>query len=138
MISLIMLLLADACFIIFLLQSLRRTRYLYHIHSIGERCEGTIIDIVETEDAENNMFYDPLIEITVNNEIYRFSPDHTDSRRAQIGEVVNVRYFKDDPSTAIVEPGDQLTRMIIMIAVCLVIFLVIDWMWLTAIINNYL
>ncbi len=135
--SLILLLLADCCFIMFFLQTWKRTRYLYCIHAYGELCEGMIIDITESEDAESNLFYDAVIEININNARHIFPADKPERRKGRVGEMVNVRYFKNDLTTAMVEPADKLARLVIIIGVVMVIFFVINWMWVTALTNNY-
>ena len=138
MLSLFMLLLADFCFMMFLLQASNRVRYLYSIHSDGERCEGVIIDMVESENQDNDLIYDPVIEFQAHNERHIFPADRPAVSKPEIGKIVNVRYLKGDPATAMVEPGDRLARLIMLMAVFCVVFLVINWMWITSILNNYL
>lgn len=138
MLSLIMLLLADFCFMMFLLQALNRARYLYSIHSNGERCEGVIIAMVESENQDNDLIYDPVIEFQAHNERHIFPADRPGVSKPEIGRIVHVRYLKEDPTTAMVEPGNKLARLILLMAIFCVVFLVINWMWITAILNNYL
>lgn len=138
MLPIIIFLVVDICFILMVfIQVVNLAKYTYSLYSNGEQCDGVIIEMVKTEDAEGNQIYDALVEFHANDQTHIFPEDAPKMYKPAIGRTVRGWYFKEDPSSAMVNADLKSGQLALWIIALLATFLIINWQVLPLLITNY-